>query len=119
MAYSTGTLGSVGCVILLVFGVAIVVLLSAWQAEPAWRDATAQEVRQVAAGCDVVVTRFGPISSRAAHPDLPKVTTTIVVESHEEFNTKANCLYLGLKALGAASFIGDGDGRSLLISGLR
>ena len=100
--------------ILLVFGVALVALAVVWLSEPPVRDATEKEVRGIAAKCGVVIRYFGPARGKHALPDPPNVSTSIVAHSDEEFDTKANCLNRGLKALGATSFIGDGTGRSLL-----
>jgi hypothetical protein len=78
------------------------------------RDATASEARRVAAECGVVISYFGPRLSKSDHPDFPKVSMIIQARSREDFDTKSSCVYFGLKAMGAESFIGDADGRSLL-----
>ncbi|HEY6815137.1 MAG TPA: hypothetical protein VI168_06325 [Croceibacterium sp.] len=100
-----------------VFGMAIstAVLLTACS-EPTLRGPTGPEVVQIAARCGATVTRFGPTFRDFSDEGLPNVSITLDARNFREWEPKADCVYLELKALGAMAFISGPNGESLLIS---
>lgn len=118
MEFSGNSFRQLGCVLLLVLGVALVVLWRDWLAEPPYHDATDLEVSQVAAKCGATISHFAPTSEDHSRLGLPNVSMTIDAQSREEWESKANCVYSELRALGAFSFISGPNGESLLESGL-